>query len=146
MKKRKSLFRVKKQKKPCRYAIFKPNPSPYREPTPVCASLQAIGVSDPILFCAELSITPYRMDSDTVWLAYTDAPHADANQMLHTLLDPLLGKLEQLKAMAQAQGITYRLCLSFGEAEPPPLIILDGALCIFLLDTKAQREPNLAIL
>ena len=146
MKRKPHLFRVKKQRKPRVRASFKPETSTWKEIAPTCASLVAMDVTDTDAFCSALDIHPYRIEQSTVCIAHTDLPHADANGMLHTLLDDLLPKCEILCALMDAHAITYRLQLSFGDVEPPSLVILDGDLCRFLFDIKAKREPDLAIL
>ena len=145
MKRKPRLFRVKKQRKPRVRASFKPKTSTWTEIAPTCASLFAVDVADTDAFCKELGVPAYHIEQDTICIAHTDALHADANSMLHTLLDSLLSDCAHLRALMEKYGITYRLRLSFGEAEPPSLVILDGDLCRFLFDIKAKREPDFAI-
>ena len=145
MKKKKPMFRVKKQKLPRSRAIFKPEPSSWQEVAPITASLRIEGVADPASFCERLGVVPYQITPSAVVLAYTDLPQADANGMLHTLLDPLLAKTPVLCRLQAELGAAVHLQLSFGAAEPPALLILDGALCNFILDTHAIREPDFSI-
>lgn len=145
MDRKKPLFRVKKQRVWRRHAIFKPKPSPWSEIAPVSASLLALGVTDTDALTRALAVPPYHTEQDTVWIAHTSVPHADANSMLHTLLDALLPQCKQMCELMQTHGVTYRLSLSFGDAEPPALVILDGNLCRFLYDIKAERDPDFSI-